>query len=68
MPDLRWVHRIKHPGCAGVGNGTPVGSEIPRGVEGEVGVSSDADPFMRDGAEDNCAGRGAKAINDYCLA
>src|SRR6476469_2356782 len=68
MLDLRWVHRIKHPGCAGVGNGSSVGSEIPRRVESEIGVPSYTDSFVRDRSEDNCAGRGAKAINDYCLA
>ena len=60
-------HRIKHPGCSRVSNGLSVGSEIPRGVEGEVGVSSYTDFFVRDRAEDNCAGRSAKAIYHYCL-
>ena len=52
MPDLRWVHRIEHPGGPGVGNGTSVGSKIPRCVEGEVGVSSYANSLVRDRAED----------------
>ena len=68
MPDLRWVHRIEQPGCAGVGNGSSVDSKIPRRVEGEVSVSSYTDSLMGNRAEDNCAGRGAKAVNDYCLA
>ena len=68
VPDLRWVHRIEHPGCPRIGNGTSVGSEIPRCVEGEASVSSYTDSLVRDRAEDNCAGRGAKAVNDYCLA
>src|ERR1043166_7338879 len=60
MPDLRWVHRIKHPGCSRVRNGSSVGSDIPRCVEGEVSVSSYADSFVRDRPEDNCAERGAR--------
>ena len=68
LPDLRWVHRIKHPGCSWVGNGLSVGSEIPGGMEGEAGVSSYTDLFVRDRAEDNCAGRSAKTIYHYCLA
>ena len=50
MPDLRWVHRIKHPGCSRVRNGSSVGSEIPRCVESEVSVSSYTDFFVRDRA------------------
>ena len=68
MPDLRWVHRIKHPGRSRVRNGLSVGSEIPSCVESEVSVSSYTDFFVRDRAEDNCAGRGAKAIYHYSLA
>ena len=67
MPNLRWIHRIKHPGCSGVRNGLSAGSEIPSCVESEVSVSSYTDFFVRDRAEDNCAGRGAKAIYHYCL-
>src|SRR6478736_571755 len=57
MPDLRWVHRIKHPGCPRIGNGTSVGSKIPRCVEGEASVSGYANSLVRNCAEDNCAGR-----------
>jgi hypothetical protein len=42
--------------------GAENGLNFPRGVRDAM------DSFMRDRAEDNCAGRGAKAINDYCLA
>jgi hypothetical protein len=68
MPDLQWVHRIKHPGRSRVRDGSSVGSKIPRCVESEVSVSSYTDFFVRDRAKDNCAGRGAKAIYHYCLA
>jgi hypothetical protein len=68
VPDLRWVHRIERPGCFRVRNGTSVGSEIPRCVKSEVGVWSYTDFVVRDRGEDNCTGRGAKAIDDYCLA
>ncbi len=47
MPDLRWVHRIKHPGCFRVRNGTSAGSEIPSCVESEVGIRSYADFIVR---------------------
>jgi len=68
VPDLRWVHGIKRPGCFRVRTGTSVGSQIPRCVKTEVGVWSYADFVARDRGEDNCTGRGAKAIDDYCLA
>jgi len=68
MPDLRWVHRIKHPGCSRVRNGTSPSSEIPSRVESEIGILSYADFIVGNRAQDNCAGRGAKAIDHYCLA
>src|SRR6202043_794405 len=40
VPDLRWVHRIKHLGCSPARNGTSMGSEIPRCVKSEVGIWS----------------------------
>ena len=43
MPDLRWVHRIKHPGCSRVRNSASPSSEIPSSVESEVGIRSYAD-------------------------
>jgi len=68
VPDLRWVHGIKHPGCFRVRTGTSVGSQIPRCVKTEVSVWSATDFVARDRGEDSCTGRGVKAIDDYCLA
>ena len=68
MLHWRWVHRIKHPGCALVRNRTSPSPEIPSCVESEIRIRSYADPIVRDRAEDNCTGRGAKAINHDCLA
>ena len=65
MPDLRWVHRIKHPGCSRVRNSTSPSTEIPSRVESEVGIRGYADFIVRNRAEDNCTSRGAKAI-DIC--
>src|SRR5215212_3048882 len=51
-----------------VRNSTSPRSEIPSSVESKLGIRSYTDFVVGGGAENNCAGRGAEAIDDDRLS
>ena len=61
----RRIHHVQHPGRRRIGHQPTVSSHIPRGMKGQRGMRGHTDAIGGDGAEDDGAGRGAKAINDH---
>ena len=67
-PHPHRIHRIQHHGCFAISDSATVGAEIPSGVEAKRRARGHADFVVRDGTEDDGAGRGTETVNDHGFA